>query len=85
METLLDDDERAGNNPKEEAIDIAESGYKVALAVQDQAKDVLSGESVFFNFTATNTGENSGYYDVTVDYISNQDEWYIIPMSVCCI
>ena len=78
VETLLDDDERAGNNPKEEAIDIAESGYKVALAVQDQAKDVLSGESVFFNFTATNTGENSGYYDVTVDYVSNQDEWYII-------
>tara|TARA_B100000579_G_scaffold185022_1_gene150810 strand:+ start:1 stop:6612 length:6612 start_codon:yes stop_codon:yes gene_type:complete len=78
VETLLDDDERAGNNPKEEAIDIAESGYKVALAVEEQAKDVLSGESVFFEFTATNTGENSGYYDVTVDYVSNQDDWYII-------
>ena len=47
-----------------ENIDIAESGYNVALAVQDQAKDVLSGESVAFNFTATNTGENSGYYDI---------------------
>ena len=45
-------DERAGNNPKEENIDIAESGYNVALAVQEQAKDVLSGESVAFNFTA---------------------------------
>ncbi|MED6305381.1 MAG: CARDB domain-containing protein, partial [Candidatus Thermoplasmatota archaeon] len=77
VETLLDGDERAGNNPKEEDIDIAESGYQVALAVQENAKDVLSGESVFFNFTATNTGENSGYYDITVDY-SEQDEWRII-------
>ena len=51
VETLLDDDERAGNNPKEEAIDIAESGYKVALAVEEQAKDVLSGEYLFFEFT----------------------------------
>ena len=56
VETLLEGDGRAGNNPKEKTIDIAESGYQVALAVQEQAKDVLSGESVFFNFTATNTG-----------------------------
>ena len=74
VETLLDEDERAGNNPKEKDIDIAESGYNVALAVQDQAKDVLSGESAFFNFTATNTGEKSGYYDITVDYYEN-DDW----------
>ncbi len=78
VETLLEDDERAGNNPKEKAIDIAESGYQIALAVEQQAKDVLSGESVSFNFTATNTGENSGYYDVTVDYVDNADDWKII-------
>ena len=78
VETLLEDDERAGNNPKEKVIDVAESGYQVALAVEEQAKEVLSGESVFFNFTATNTGENSGYYDITVDYVSEQDEWKII-------
>ncbi|SVC11586.1 uncharacterized protein METZ01_LOCUS264440, partial [marine metagenome] len=65
VETLLEGDGRAGNNPKEKTIDIAESGYQVALAVQDQAKNVLSGEYVFFNFTATNTGEKSGYYDIT--------------------
>ena len=74
VQTLLDDDERAGNNPKEKVIDIAESGYNIALAVQDQAKDVLSGESVFFNFTATNTGENSGYYDITVESYE-EDDW----------
>ena len=77
VETLLSGDERAGNNPKEENIDIAESGYNIALAVQEQAKDVLSGESVSFNFTATNTGENSGYYDVTVDS-EQEDDWKII-------
>ena len=77
VETLLEGDGRAGNNPKEKTIDIAESGYQVALAVQEQAKDVLSGESVFFNFTATNTGEKDGYYDVTVDY-GEVDEWRII-------
>ena len=70
-------DERAGNNPKEENIDIAESGYNVALAVQEQAKDVLSGESVAFNFTATNTGENSGYYDVSLE-AEQDDDWKII-------
>ena len=48
------------------------------MAVEQQAKDVLSGESVHFNFTATNTGENSGYYDVTVDYIDQADDWKII-------
>jgi len=74
VETLLDDDERAGNNPKEKSIDIAESGYNIALAVQDQIKDVLSGESAFFNFTATNTGEKSGYYDITIGY-GEVDEW----------
>ncbi len=78
VETLLEDDERAGNNPKEKAVDVAESGYKVALAVEEQAKDVLSGESVFFNFTATNTGENSGYYDITTDFNGEDDEWKII-------
>ena len=77
VETLLEGDGRAGNNPKEKTIDVAESGYQVALAVQEQAKDVLSGESVFFNFTATNTGEKDGYYDVTVDY-GEVDEWRII-------
>ncbi len=77
VETLLTGDERAGNNPKEESIDIAESGYNVALAVQEQAKDVLSGESVPFNFTATNTGENSGYYDITVES-EQEDDWKII-------
>ena len=77
VETLLEGDGRAGNNPKEKTIDVAESGYQVALAVQEQAKDVLSGESVFFNFTATNTGEKDGYYDVTVDY-DEVDEWRII-------
>jgi len=78
VETLLDGDERAGNNPKESDIDVAESGYNIALSVEEQAKDVLSGESVIFNFTAKNTGENSGYYDITVDYSSNPDEWKII-------
>ena len=82
VETLLDGDERAGNNPKEEVIDVAESGYKIALAVEQQAKDVLSGESVSFNFTATNTGEKSGYYDVTVDYVGNDDDWKIISHSI---
>ena len=77
VETLLTGDERAGNNPKEENIDIAESGYNVALAVQDQAKDVLSGESVAFNFTATNTGENSGYYDINLE-AEQEDDWKII-------
>ncbi|MEC8446442.1 MAG: CARDB domain-containing protein [Candidatus Thermoplasmatota archaeon] len=77
VETLLTGDERAGNNPKEENIDIAESGYNVALAVQDQAKDVLSGESVAFNFTATNTGENSGYYDISLE-AEQEDDWKII-------
>jgi hypothetical protein len=77
VETLLEGDGRAGHNPKEKTIDVAESGYQVALAVQEQAKDVLSGESVFFNFTATNTGEKDGYYDVTVDY-GEVDEWRII-------
>ena len=77
VETLLTGDERAGNNPKEENIDIAESGYNIALAVQEQAKDVLSGESVAFNFTATNTGENSGYYDITLDS-EQEDDWKII-------
>ena len=77
VETLLTGDERAGNNPKEENIDIAESGYNVALAVQEQAKDVLSGESVAFNFTATNTGENSGYYDISLDS-EQEDDWKII-------
>jgi len=77
VETLLSGDERAGNNPKEKNIDIAESGYNIALAVQDQAKDVLSGESVAFNFTATNTGEKSGYYDITVDS-EQEDDWNII-------
>ena len=78
VETLLDEDERAGNNPKESDIDIAESGYNIALSVEEQAKDVLSGEAVIFNFTATNTGENNGYYDITVDYNSNPDGWKII-------
>ena len=77
VETLLEDDGRAGNNPKEHVIDVAESGYQVALAVEQQAKDVLSGESVFFNFTATNTGEKSGYYDVSVGY-GEEDDWRII-------
>ena len=77
VETLLDNDERAGNNPKEKDINIAESGYGIALAVQEQVKDVLSGESVFFNFTATNTGEKSGYYDITIDYYE-EDEWRCI-------
>jgi len=77
VETLLSDDERAGNNPKEKIIDVAESGYNVALAVQDQAKDVLSGESVTFNFTATNTGENNGYYDISLESEQN-DDWEII-------
>ena len=77
VETLLSGDERAGNNPKEANIDIAESGYNVALAVQEQAKDVLSGESVAFNFTATNNGENSGYYDISLDS-DQEDEWKII-------
>jgi len=77
VETLLSGDERAGNNPKEENIDVAESGYNVALAVQEQAKDVLSGESIPFNFTATNTGENSGYYDITVES-EQEDDWKII-------
>ena len=48
-----------------------------ALAVQEQAKDVLSGESVAFNFTATNNGENSGYYDISLDS-DQEDEWKII-------
>ena len=77
VETLLEDDGRAGNNPKEHVIDVAESGYQVALAVEQQAKDVLSGESVSFNFTATNTGEKSGYYDVSVGY-GEEDDWRII-------
>lgn len=77
VETLLTGDQRAGNNPKEENIDIAESGYNVALAVQEQAKDVLSGESVAFNFTATNTGENSGYYDISLE-ADQDDDWKII-------
>jgi len=77
VETLLEGDGRAGNNPKEKAIDVAESGYQVALAVEQQTKDVLSGESVFFNFTATNAGENSGYYDVSVGY-GEEDEWRIV-------
>ena len=77
VETLLDGDERAGNNPKEKNIDIAESGYNIALAVQEQAKDVLAGESVAFNFTATNTGEKTGYYDITVSYFE-EDDWRII-------
>ena len=77
VETLLAGDERAGNNPKEEDIDIAESGYNVALVVQEQAKDVLSGESVAFNFTATNTGENNGYYDISLDS-EQEDDWEII-------
>ena len=78
VETLLNDDERAGNNPKESDIDIAESGYNVVLSVEQQAKDVLSGESVIFNFTAKNTGENSGYYDITVGHNGNPDGWEII-------
>ena len=77
VETLLEGDERAGNNPKEKDIDIAESGYNVALAIQEQAKDVLSGESVAFNFTATNTGEKSGYYDIIVNY-TEIDDWRIV-------
>ena len=31
VETLLEDDERAGNNPKEKAVDVAESGYKMIM------------------------------------------------------
>ena len=79
VETLLEGDERAGNNPKEKSIDIAESGYQIALEVQQQAKEMLSGESVFFNFTATNTGEKSGYYDITVGY-GEEDDWRIISL-----
>ena len=38
VQTLLDGDERAGNNPKEKVIDIAESGYNIALAMQIKQK-----------------------------------------------
>ncbi len=78
-QSLLDDDERPGNDGEEQVIDIRESAWAVALAVEEAVKDVLSGEATFFNFTATNEGDEGGYYDVAA--AGSGDGWYAIPLN----
>ena len=79
VQSLLDDDERPGNDASEQVIDIRESAWAVALAVEEAVKDVLSGEATFFNFTATNEGDEGGYYDVAA--AGSGDGWYAIPLE----